>query len=263
MKIRHLIRTTASIQFLAVALLGCNQESQQEPPVTVEEAATIAALSQGEDGGDGDFEDATSDAPELQTDCRLLSLRKHIKSTYDTNKDGQLDAAEQAGLDEDFGGPYKRLLRQHVMRRHRRHFLIRVYDLNNDKTLSVEEKAVLDADLEVRCENRSKQLIGRFDADGDGRLGDAEWTAAREDLATRFAAKRASLLAEFDHDKDGRLDLEERYDARLALRQKLEDKRDALEAKFDADGDGKLNDEERLALRENLRARVRGEQWKP
>jgi hypothetical protein len=263
MKIRHLIRTTASIQFVAAALLGCNQGSQSEPPVTVEEAATIAALSQGEDGEDGDFQDATNDAPEMEGDCHLGALRKRIKGTYDTNQDGQLDAAEQAGLDEDFGGPYKRLLRHHVMRRHRRHFLVRVYDANSDKALSAEEKAVLDADLEVRCENRMKQLFGRFDADADGRLDDAEWTAAREDLAARFAARRAKLLTEFDHDQDGRLDLEERYDARLALRQKLEDKRDAIEAKFDADGDSKLNDEERLALRESLRARIRGEQFKP
>ena len=137
--------------------------------------------------------------------------------------------------------------------------LLMAYDADQSGDLDDDETALLEADLQVRCENRQAQLLEDFDADGDGELSDDEWDAAHEAIRARRDEHRAAIVEQFDTDGDGKLSREERRAAGGSLGQMRGLSRASLQAEFDVDGNGELDAADLASLRDALRARVRGE----
>ncbi|MEY4575911.1 MAG: hypothetical protein RL701_614 [Pseudomonadota bacterium] len=244
---------------LGLLAAGCATQQADSGEPDIEEAVSVAALQQGQDGSDEDFADATDAAPVMDRECKFSDIRKHVVATYDVNHDGELDTDERAELREDFGGAWRKPARRHAAREARRSLLRKIYDTDGSQVLEADERAELAADLDARCEQRMAKLTAKFDADGDGSLDEAEWTAARNELALRYQKARKALLERFDSDRDGKLDVSERAAALSALHDGVEARWEALAADFDSDGDGKLDDVEKDALRAALKAKVRGE----
>lgn len=130
--------------------------------------------------------------------------------------------------------------------------LLWIYDVDDSGDLSDDERAELEADLAVRCDNLQAALLEAFDADLDGTLSDEELTNAQAAYEAERVAREVAELAEFDADGDGQLSHEERRAAHDA-------KKAALIARFDADASGDLDDTEAAALRAYMRSVVRGE----
>lgn len=244
----------------AASLFGCNRVEEQEP-LTADDVAAVAALQQGEDGSDPDFNDSSGEESVLDSDCSFGAVRQRVIDEHDDNGDGVLSRQERLALGQDFEGPLRRIARPHLMLRHRVAYLHWLYDEDRSDRLDASERESLVADLETRCENRKAQLLTAFDANQDGELNDAEWQAARVDLAARFAARRVAFVQEHDADQNGRLEIEERYNARMELRDAMEQRLESLQDEYDADDSGTLDDAEAQALREHLQSRVRGEHF--
>lgn len=269
----------------ALAVSGCTDEtsgSGDDSVDSVDGATVAAAIEVNDDGTDHAAPDAVEGGPLLLRGCGLGLIRRHVVGEFDRDGDGAVGEDERPALEGEFGGPPPRpegmglgeggappVLRPEgpesegprPPRAHDRgervRFLLGTYDLDGDGSLSDEEQATLEADLEARCQNRMNLLLAEFDANGDGELDEAEWDAAHEAIRARFEARHAEVLAEFDADGNGELDEEERHAAHEARRAAFEAELSA----FDADGDGELSDEERAALVEFVRARVRGDHW--
>ncbi len=265
------IRTCSlmSILVLLFAGAGCGLDTSDS---LIEDASFSAALSEGDgeslDGApDDDLEGAAEeDADEslvdevsLHGDCSLAGFRQRVLEKYDIDGDGQLSRAEKAALVEDMG-PLPRLRLRWA--RHHRHLRLRwIYDADESRRLSEEERQQLREDLQVRCENRKAQLLTKFDSDEDGILSEAELQAARAALIERRQARRQEILAQYDADGDGQLGPEERQQLVADTKARRELRRQELREEFDTDGSGNLDEAERTALRQALRSRVRGEHF--
>ena len=60
-----------------------------------------------------------------------------------------------------------------------------VYDADDDRELSEEERATMLADFTERCEAIHERLVEAFDLDGDGELSEEEKQAARDEMEAR------------------------------------------------------------------------------
>jgi len=200
--------------------------------------------------------------------CRLFDIRAHLIETYDADGDGLLSADERDTV--PYVRPHMRddNANQHQRRKHQRHKkharktikrLLRLYDEDRSHELNAAEKAELDADLEIRCENIQTKRLADFDADADGELDEEEWTTLVTTFQERFTAKREAILAQYDTDEDGHLGRDERRALHQDKRQAHRSARQILKAEFDADADGELNAEEKVSLRTYLKEWVRGE----
>ena len=200
--------------------------------------------------------------------CRLFDIRAHLIETYDADGDGLLSADERDAV------PYVRpqttdndtnVEQRRKHQRHKKHArktikrLLRLYDADRSRELNDTEKAELDADLEIRCENIQAKRLTDFDADTDGTLSQEEWTTLVTTFQERFAQKRATILAQYDTNADGHLGHDERRTLHQNKRQEHRSARHALKAEFDTDGDGELSTEEKASLRTYLKEWVRGE----
>jgi Ca2+-binding EF-hand superfamily protein len=237
-----------------------------QKPLDLETATQVAALEVNEDGGSVEGADATEDEPLLLRRCGFSAVRKYLVERFDANEDGVVEGEEQSMLSEEFGGrpnaerhrpPLRPFI--NIGRQLRLSLLLKLYDSDASGELDETERALLEADLTARCEQRMETLLATFDADGSGELEDSEWDAAKAAIRERFAARRAEFVAEFDLDADGELNPEERLAARESRVEAHQTERAELFAEFDLDGNGELNPEEQEALREALRERLRGE----
>jgi Ca2+-binding EF-hand superfamily protein len=242
------------------AWTGCNRSGPGgEIEIGPDEAAAVLALESGEDGSHVDFADATSDAAALQAECTFGKLRAGAIARYDRDADGGLDAAELAKLRADFGGRTPRGKPRQLARLERVKWLRWIYDADADRKLGLDEWRALKHDLDVRCQNRSAELVRRFDHNGDGRLDRGEWDAARAALVARFAEHHARTLLESDTDRNRHLSARERAAEQERMRQRIDARWEQVIDRFDTDGDGALNARERSALREYARSVVRDE----
>ena len=112
---------------------------------------------------------------------------------FDRDRNGQIDANEQAEMSSELGGDgnaevshgHKHGRRHgHHGRRGMGHKKLKrlkfIYDVDSSGDLSDEERAVLGADLVIRCENKQAYLLENFDADGSGDLSEEELQAASD-----------------------------------------------------------------------------------
>ena len=155
---------------------------------------------------------------------------------------------------EGEGRPDARRPRHHKLKR-----LRWIYDTDSSGSLDEEERAVLQADLEARCENIRATMLENFDADEDGSLSEEERQAAHDARRENHQQRREDRRTNADTDDDGEVSREERQAAHAAHRENRQERRGDLKALFDTDEDGVLSDDEKAALREYLREWVRGE----
>ena len=273
---------------MMVATLSAACGTADEPVASIDslEAATYsAALVDGSAGETPDealgvIEEA---APELERSCAMADVRARVIARYDGDQDGELSEAERGEMG-DMGGPPPR--REGDGERggpreggergeggpgadgergerpkgpHGQRFqeLMRIYDFDRSHSLEDAEKATLEADLEIRCDNRQLKLLADFDADQDGELSDAEHETARETIHAEREARHLARVAEVDADADGEVSEEEHEAAREAHEERCEEGKERAVEAFDADGDGELSEAEHAALQDALRAWVR------
>jgi len=244
----------ASLGFVSV---DCAAGTGDDGDADLDEAVSVAALEQGQDGSEPDFADATEAAPALERQCKFSDIRKQLVASYDVDHDGELSDDERAELREDFGGAWRRLARRHAAREARRGWLRVIYDADGSGKLDAEERTELRADLDMRCEQRMAALTAKFDANSDGSLDETEWRAVREDLAARFAKTREAVLQKFDANTDGKLDASERIAALDSLHDSIEAGLKALVGEYDTDDDGKLSGDEKTSMYESLKEKIR------
>ena len=193
---------------------------------------------------------------------------------FDRNGDNAIDGEETQEMTEHFGGDNegpdaemsgerRRGKRGHHGPRGRGHNKLKrlkfIYDIDESGDLDEAERATLEADLVVRCENKQAYMLENYDADEDGALSEEELEAAREARRAAHEERRAARFDELDADGNGELSREEFESGREARGERCEERRAAMLEQFDTDGDGELNDEEKAAMRDYLREWVRGE----
>jgi Ca2+-binding EF-hand superfamily protein len=285
----------ASLITLSLGTVACAGETAED---SLGSSTLAAALEVNQDGGDVESADPVDGEPLLLRECGLERVGEVVRERYDADRSGEVDAGERERLEQDFpppparfggqdsevGGPpiFGRVMdgqggapfgpggpggeffegRSHggEMRGMRVLALLHVYDADHDGQLSEQEQDELEADLEVRCDNRLQVITEEFDSDGDGALSEEEWETASAALRARFEEHKQEFEQRFDADADGVLSESEREAARQAMRDEFEARRQARLAAADTDGDGTLSESEHLALVEELRAQVRGEQ---
>jgi len=262
---RRVIRIVTPLALLGLAACGMT-----EAEMTVEDAVYMSALEEEDMGTDEGEDPADSEEVTEEVDaCSLEAIRERIMNRFDRNQNGDVDPDEQAEMSSHFGGDENAEIggegRGHGQRGHRGrgHDKLRrikwVYDVDGSGDLSDEERAVLEGDLVVRCENKQAYLLENFDTDEDGVLSDEERDTAREARRAAHEERHAERRAAVDADGDGEISDAEREAARDTRRENCAERRAAKYEMFDADGDGELSEDEKNDLRDYLREWIRGE----
>ena len=152
------------------------------------------------DEQDGDRDGALSDQEHERLVARIRAERRQAQlRTYDADRNGKLDAEEQAAAELE--------LRKEGQQ-WRQQWELSLWDANGDGELSGPERIAMNEHLRrerERAQQRHAEWVRRWDRNADGRLSAAELTEANR-LMQETADRRRK---EMDADNDGKLTAEE------------------------------------------------------
>ena len=204
------------------------------------------------------------DAALVEIKERMARLRRQMFAKYDTNGDGQIDAAEHKAMMDAVAKDAQSELDDLAARQ---------FDADGDGRLDERETAAMEKALAER-EARDKEAARRrdlrlFDANGDGKLDEQELAAMADakdrQLAEASHWRQQADLQRFDLDGDGKLDEQEqlladveaaRRDVYAQAGNRADSGRQNMQAalaewrlrNFDADGDGQISTEEQAEV---------------
>lgn len=237
--------------FVLLALVGCQTSSnstlsaEAEMLLSATNGDEEALASRASYGSADSSEDP--DRPPLFRECNADGTWHEIYDSYDVNADQTLDESEQSQVQDAHGG---RDPMEAQMADMRWRLMLLIYDLDEDGTLSDDERAAMFSDFTERCEVLSSALLEEFDTDGDGALSADEEQAAMDAMEAERESRRGEME---EHNRgEGRPEGDCGAPPEAGSRQVPP----GLES-YDADEDGTLSDAELSALRDALRARVR------
>ncbi|OCA04008.1 EF-hand domain-containing protein [Akkermansia glycaniphila] len=160
--------------------------------------------------GDGILNDDERKTLLADADKVRDEARRRFISQFDRNKDGKLDAQEQAELK-------KALSHQH--KRHQRRGQPHPGGPPPPPNSSGRNEPPPPPALYILAQ---KLLLEKFDANRNGKLEPEEFTIIRQEADKLLQAHRATLLKRFDTDQNGSLDKTETENARRTLIQERE-----------------------------------------
>ena len=161
--------------------------------------------------------------------------QKSALTSFDTNGDGTLDAAERKAIETAYATKMKDRSRQ----------MLEKYDSNGDGKLDFREKALAWSKFHRSRHGRHR---GHHQTDRDRRPGDHGHHSDRSSRGHGPSNWMKQLVAKYDADGNGSLDESERKTMHAAWKQRRSTQWRSFMERYDIDGNGHIDQHERMAI---------------